>query len=402
MNSTRTKLAVLAASAVVVVLLAAAVAFNLFIGWKVESDAVNDIEYLLSLNDDAVSTGRTPNYFLVDSSYRIVDAEHQLGIDEERALAAWFAEHPETGVVKRVPLGNWSCYAAMAPASEYAADYGDPYGRTDYNDSPDYLSWREWDARDSGYYIAYVDMASEQALIASVNTAFAIIGIIGALAAAFAGYLAGRRIDEANEAQKRFYENMSHDLKTPLAAIRGYAEGASGGVIDAEEAAQAIVRETDRMTDTINEILGLSRLESGAVQPNKEPVVIEDFVQDCLMPLEGAIRAKGIDVQLSLAQGQVMADQGLFDHALSNVLSNAVRYAATRMNVTYDGARLAVWNDGGAPAPDQLPHLFDRFHSGDGGSTGIGLAIAKEVATLHGWNISARAVDGGLEVAFTF
>lgn len=402
MSGARTKLAILAASAVVVALLAAAVAFNLFIGWKVESDAVSDIEYLLSLNDDAVSTGRTPNYFLVDSSYRVVDAEHQLDIDEERALSAWFAEHPETGVVKRVSLGNWSCYAAMAPANEYAADYGDPYGRADYNDSPDYLSWREWDARDSGYYIAYVDIASEQALIASVNTAFAIIGLIGALVAALAGYVAGRRIDEANDAQKRFYENMSHDLKTPLAAIRGYAEGASRGVIDAEEAALAIVRETDRMTDTINEILGLSRLEAGAVQTDKEPIVIGDFVQDCLMPLEGAVRTKGIEVTLDLAEGEVMADPGLFDHALSNVLSNAVRHAAACMSVTYDGARLAIWNDGGAPDAEQLPHLFDRFHAGEGGSTGIGLAIAKEVATLHGWDISARAVDDGLEVALTF
>ena len=54
--------------------------------------------------------------------------------------------------------------------------------------------------------------------MASVNTAFALIGIIGALLAAVAGYVAGRRIEEAQEAQKRFYENMSHDLKTPLAA----------------------------------------------------------------------------------------------------------------------------------------------------------------------------------------
>ena len=402
MKSTRAKLAALAASAVVVVLLAAAVAFNLFIGWKVESDAVNDIEYLLSLNDDAVSTGRTPNYFLVDSSYRIADPDHQLSTNEEKALSSWFAEHPETGVVKRVSLGDWSCYAAMESADEYASYYDGLYDGGGHYDSADPRDWREGDARESGYYIAYVDVASEQALIASVNTAFAIIGIIGALGAALAGYMAGRRIDEANEAQKRFYENMSHDLKTPLAAIRGYAEGASSGVVDTEEAASAIARETDRMTETINEILGLSRLEAGAVQPVKEPVIIEDFVQDCLMPLEGVVRTKGIDVQIDLAAGEVMADPGLFDHALSNVLSNAVRHAATCVRVTYDGARLAVWNDGEVPDANQIPHLFDRFHAGEGGSTGVGLAIAKEIASLHGWGIAARAVDGGLEVAFTF
>ena len=156
------------------------------------------------------------------------------------------------------------------------------------------------------------------------------------------------------------------------------------------------------MTNTINEILGLSRLESGAVQPNKEPLVIGDFVQDCLMPLEGAVRAKGIEIELELSDGEVLADPGLFDHALSNVLTNAVRHAATLVRVTYDGSRLSVSNDGETPDEDQIPHLFDRFHAGEGGSTGIGLAIAKEVATLHGWSISARVVDNGLEVSFTF
>lgn len=400
MRGTGAKLAALAAAAVAVVLLAAAVAFNSFIGWKVEADAVNDIEYSLSLNDKAVSTGRTPNYFLVDSSYRVSSLEPQWGTKEERALAAWFAEHPDVGVVKRVTIGDWSCYAAIAPASAYDSQYSDPYDDDYGYGPPEREDWREFDVLENGYYIAYIDITSEQALIASVNTAFVIIGLVGALGAALAGFLAGRRIDEANEAQKRFYENMSHDLKTPLAAIRGYAEGASGGVVDVDEAARAIARETDRMTDTINEILGLSRLESGSVQPSKEAIVVEDFVQDCLMPLEGAVRTKGIDVTLDLAAGEVMADPGLFDHALSNVLANAVRHAASRMSVTYDGARLAVWNDGGAPAPDQLPHLFDRFHSGEGGSTGIGLAIAKEVAVLHGWSISARALDDGLEIAF--
>ena len=402
MKSTHAKLATLAASAVVIVMLAAAVAFNMFIGWKVQTDAVNDIEYLLSLNDDAVNTGRTPNYFLVDSAYRVESLEPQWKTGKEAALAAWFSEHPETGVVKRITLGDWTCYAAIAPVSDYESSDSYGYGG-DYDYEPEgRWGWHEYDALENGYYIAYVDTASEQALVGSVNLAFVIIGLLGAAGAAFAGYVAGRRIEEANEAQKRFYENMSHDLKTPLAAIRGYAEAANRGVIDSDEAARAIVRETDRMTETINEILGLSRLESGSVQPVKEPVVIADFVQDCLMPLEGAVRTKGLEVQLELASGEAMADVGLFDHALSNVLSNAVRHAQSRIKVTYDGARLAVFNDGGAPSEEQLPHLFDRFHAGEGGSTGIGLAIAKEVATLHGWDISARAIDDGLEIAFVF
>ena len=101
------------------------------------------------------------------------------------------------------------------------------------------------------------------------------------------------------------------------------------------------------------------------------------------------MRAKGLQVDLDLAPGTVEADRDLFDHALSNVLSNAVRHARSEMLVSYDGKAVRVANDGDLPTADQLAHLFDRFYAGDGGSTGIGLAFAREIAVLHGWEISA-------------
>ena len=397
MRGTHAKLAALGALAVIMALAAATLAFNLFIGWKVESDAKGDIAYALGMEGEGTYTGRTPNYLLVDSSFAVDEVDRWWTGDEEGRLAAWFAAHPQRYKIQRVSLSGWSCYAALAPVSDflgYAEDSYESYEGS-YQDgaNPGYSG---------GFYIVYIDTASEQSLIATVNTAFAIISIVGALVAGTAGYLAGKRIDAAQESQKRFYENMSHDLKTPLAAIRGYAEGATTGVVEPEEATRAIVRETDRMTDTINEILGMARLEAGAVVPVKEPVEVADFVQDCLMPLEGAVRTKGIDVDLDLASGEIMADPGLFDHALSNVLTNAIRHAATAVRIRYDGASLQVWNDGDVPDPSMLPHLFDRFHVGAGGSTGIGLTIAREIASLHGWSVTASCVDDGLQIAFVF
>lgn len=396
----RTKLALLGASAVVVAILAATVAFNLFIGWKVEADAVADIEYALGMSDEAIGTGRTPNYLLLDSSYRVDVTERRRCSPEEIELAEWFAKHPQQGKVSRVTIGDWICYATVVSADDYFEVEDGSYDGGYH--APAEAGWGADEAQGNSYYLAYIDTTSEQSLVVTVNTAFGIIGLLGAVAAALAGHIAGKRIDDAQAAQKRFYENMSHDLKTPLAAIRGYAEGAAGGVMDAADASRAIVRETDRMTEEINEILRLSRLESGTVQPEKESIVVEDFVQDCLMPMEGGVRTKGLDVQLDMVAGEVMADPGLFEHALSNVLSNAVRHAETCIRVRFDGVRLSVWNDGDVPEPNRLPQLFDRFHAGEGGSTGIGLAIAKEVAVLHGWHISANAVEGGLEIAFTF
>lgn len=390
MQRTSSKLALIAALAVALAMVAATCAFNLFIGWKIETDATKSIEYALDLGNGDGSAGSTPNYITLDTSYRIDAAERRWSTENERKLAAWFSEHPEENVVNRVTIDGWTCYAAITP---YLQDeYYDPRTGTGTIDmSP------------AGFLIAYIDTASEQSLIFSVNMAFAAIAFLGIALAAFAGYTAGRQIEEATDAQKRFYENMSHELKTPLAAIRGFAEGATGGVMDTEEAMRAISKETTRAAEMIDEILGLSKLEAKTVQPHKERIALEDFVQDCLMPFEGSVRAKGLNVKLDLEKaGAIDADPDLFEHALTNVLTNAVRHAKTVIRIRCKDGELAVFNDGNAPSSEQLEHLFDRFYTGEGGSTGIGLAIAKEIATLHGWKIVAHARDNGFEIAFMF
>ena len=388
MRSAKTRLAAMAILAVVLTMAAAAIAFNLFIGWKIESDATKDIEYQLNWESDEIGAGRIPNFLNLDSSYEIDAADLPRSAKGEVELAAWFANHPTEGVVSRVALDDWTCYAAMVSEQDYAsaADHGQggPGGF--------------YERIEPGYIVAYIDITGEQALVTAVNTVFAIIAVLGVLIAGATGYVAGRRIEQAQESQKRFYENMSHELKTPLAAIRGYAEGARSGVVDANDAMLAIERESGKMAGQIDEILGLSRLESGAVALRKETVDVGDFVQDCLMPFEGAVRAKDLQVDLDLAPGTVEADRDLFDHALSNVLSNAVRHAQSEMLVSFDGKAIRVANDGDLPTEEQLAHFFDRFYAGDGGSTGIGLAIAREIAALHGWEIGAKVQESRLVI----
>lgn len=395
MRKTKTRLALLAALAVVLAMIAATIAFNLFIGWKIESDAVRDIEFALDINSDEAGTGRVPNYISLDSSYGMDPDTRRLSAPEEVELAAWFAQHPTEGVVSRVTLGDWPCYAAMVSDEQFYEF--DPYEHVNHRSVADFDYFYE-----PGYLVAYIDITAEQALTTSVNMAFAIIALFGAAIAAAAGYAAGRRIEQAQDAQKRFYENMSHELKTPLAAIRGYAEGAEAGVVDENDAMRAIERESEKMTSLIDEILGLSRLEAGAVHLNRETINVDDFVQDCLMPFEGAVRAKGLDVQLDLMPVTVEADRDLFDHALSNVFSNAVRHAASEVRVSNDSTSIRVANDGAMPTDDQIAHLFERFYAGDGGSTGIGLSIAHEIATMHGWRISASIQEARLVIAITF
>ena len=371
----------MAAAAVVVVMFAATVAFNLFVGWKVESDTMADLVYAIDPNVEDMGTGRSPTFIYVNSDFVVDPSERRWYSQDDFSLVTWFSNHPQTGTIRRVAFDDWSCYAVL----EHDVEMGEA-GPVDTGD----------------YYIAYIDTTGEQSLMSTVNTSFALIALLGMLIAGVTGYMAGRRIEQAQEAQKRFYENMSHDLKTPLAAIRGYAEGASSGVVETETALVAINREAERMATNIDQILGLSRLESKTVPVHPEAIDIDDFVQDCLMPFEGAVRSKGLDVRLDIADDTIEADRDLFEHAFTNLLNNAVRHAANLILITYDGRELAVWNDGDVPEQDMLDHLFDRFYTGTGGSTGIGLAIAYETAALHSWTMRASLEDGGFKIAFVF
>lgn len=150
MRSAKKRLAGLAVLAVVLTMAAATIAFNLFIGWKIESDATRDIEYALDWESDDVGTGRSPNFLSLDAYYRIDPDERRFSTEEETNLAAWFAQHPAEGVVNRVTLSNWTCYAAMVSKGEYLANY-EAHGAG----SPDVF----YGPIEPGYYVAYIDIA---------------------------------------------------------------------------------------------------------------------------------------------------------------------------------------------------------------------------------------------------
>ena len=379
----RYRLAISAVLAVALTMGAAAAVFNYVLGGRVASEARNAIEIVMGWSEGDSYDVRNAYALPLNDSFEIEYDGEDWYSDEEILLASWCAAHPAVGDIQRARLGAWTCYVCIYDLAGDDWDYWMAFG----------------DDTASGYLAVYVDVTEEQALIEAVNISFALIGVIGAAVGGLFGYLAGKRIEESQEAQKRFYENMSHELKTPLAAIRGYAEGVEAQVVDPEEAARVITGETERMSAQIDAILNLSRLEAGGITLKREPLEVADFVQDCLMPFEGAVRARGLDVALDLVEGQVSADENWFAHAFTNVVTNAVRHAGTRVCVSYDGSELAVWNDGVVPSEAELAHLFDRFYAGASGGTGVGLALAREIVELHGWTMAATLVGSGLRVA---
>ena len=149
------------------------------------------------------------------------------------------------------------------------------------------------------------------------------------------------------------------------------------------------------MSRLVEEILLVSKLESGAMTLTREQLELGEFVENCLMPLEGAVMSRGLTVSLELGQRTVFADPDRLDQAVSNLLTNAIKYAKSSLRISLDERHLLIGNDCDGLTDDELRHIFERFYTGRNGNTGIGLALAKEIIELHGWSITAaRSSDG--------
>lgn len=205
-----------------------------------------------------------------------------------------------------------------------------------------------------------------------------------------------RQLAQADAAQKNFFQNASHELRTPLMSISGYAQGIQFGVFDDNtQAAETIVTESVRLTELVEGILTLTRLDNAKQSLQRFPIHLEDFMQDYLKRLEGL--AIGRNIRLSIQDIAddlyVEADEELLGKAFTNVAANCIRYAAARVEIraqSRDGrVIITVSDDGPGFSPEDAAHLFERFYKGKGGNFGIGLAIAKSSMEYMGGEIKA-------------
>ncbi len=204
---------------------------------------------------------------------------------------------------------------------------------------------------------------------------------------------------EADRATREFFANASHELKTPLTAIEGYVDGMAAGVIAPEDAQPVIEREVGRVKKLVNQILALSKADAGAQKAVREPVDLREVVTDALADVAPEADKRGLALDADLPMPLPLAsDEALLYGIVSNLLSNAVRHGATEVRVTArregEALRVTVANDGQPLSDDALAHLFDRFYTGPGGNTGIGLALALEHTRLVGGTLTAAQEDG--------
>ena len=197
-------------------------------------------------------------------------------------------------------------------------------------------------------------------------------------------------INQAENAQKQFFSNASHELKTPLMSIQGYAEGLQSGVIkDKEKCLSVIIHETQKMALLINDILLLSRRDAANHHMPHEVFDLRELVLYCTGTIETTAHKNNIALRLNVADTPIpcCGDESGMERAVLNILTNALRYARSVIHITCrqtnEDTIITIEDDGTGISLKDLPHIFERFYKGSGGNFGIGLSIAQEVVQQH-------------------
>ena len=250
-------------------------------------------------------------------------------------------------------------------------------------------------------YIMYIDIGPITRYIVTLNWAF--FGVLLAISSVMCllGFRFGRDIEKEAERQQTFFQNASHELKTPLMAIQGYAEGIQAGVMDTDSAAEVILAESDRMTELVEELLDISKIDMGRQPLILSETDIRELLYDGIRAVEPAAAASGITIAPDFPEEPIMVkcDDTQMRRAVTNILTNGVRYARSELRLTCRAYRrqvtIQIQDDGDGIAEEDLPHIFDRFYMGRSGKTGIGLALTKEIIHLHKGTIRAYNGDAG-------
>ena len=250
-------------------------------------------------------------------------------------------------------------------------------------------------------YIMYIDIGPITRYIVTLNWAFFAVLLAISSVMCLLGFRFGRDIEKEAERQQTFFQNASHELKTPLMAIQGYAEGIQAGVMDAGGAADVILEESDRMTELVEELLDISKIDMGRQQLALSEMDVRELLYDSIRAVEPTAAAGGIAIVPDFPEEPVMVkcDDAQMRRAVTNILTNGLRYARSELCLTCrvdkHHVTIRIQDDGDGIAEADLPHIFDRFYMGKSGKSGIGLALTKEIIHLHKGTIRAYNGDSG-------
>lgn len=266
--------------------------------------------------------------------------------------------------------------------------------------------------------LALADVAVAQRQYTRLIRAFLLAGLFGIVLVAIGGYYLATvsiaPIEQAYEARRRFMAEAAHELRTPLAVLRGHADVALGRARDpqADERRFAIMAsEAEQMARMVDDLFTLARADAGERPVRSERVFLDDVAGDVVAASDVLAKARGVTLSLDrYEEAPVDGDPDLIRQLVVILVDNALKYSPAggevRVDVTREdgGATLRV-TDGGPGIPDdELERVFDRFYRGREAGTkatgaGLGLPIARWIADAHGAQLTLRRADGKGTVA---
>lgn len=229
--------------------------------------------------------------------------------------------------------------------------------------------------------------------------------------------LAQKTLEEANRRKDQFLATLSHELRTPMTAVLGWARMLKLGLSESEarEAIAAIEKSAEIQAQLIDDVLDVSRFVAGKMTFHPVPVDVDPVLHAAMTTVHPAATAKGIEILASVPPNlpRILGDEGRLQQVIWNLLSNAVKFTprggAITIRLTHVGSilRLTVQDSGKGIEPDFLAHVFEPFSQEDGTMTrshegiGLGLSIVRSLVELHGGRIRAASEGTGRGATFT-
>jgi signal transduction histidine kinase len=206
----------------------------------------------------------------------------------------------------------------------------------------------------------------------------------------------------SRESERNFLLSVSHELKTPLTAIRGYAEGLAEGAFTSEEASRTILLEAQRLERLVRDLLDLARMNRREFSVGSEPVDLAEVARQAVARHEASARAFSVSLTVAGEESWVAADPDRMLQIASNLIENALRETPPGGTVTVkaSGRHLLVADTGPGLEPDDIARAFDRFFLYDKYGrerpvgSGLGLAIVKQLAVAMGGDVAVSSSPG--------
>lgn len=213
------------------------------------------------------------------------------------------------------------------------------------------------------------------------------------------------RLLELDQQKTEFFQNVSHEFRTPLTLMIGPLEAAVNQAQSLPlQASEIALRNSRRLLRLVNQILDLQRMDAGRMQAKFRPCALDEFIEQIVQTFHSYCDRKGLQLKTQLLKCEsIYLDVEKFDKVIYNLLSNAMKFTDpggqiyVALEPVGDYVRLEVQDTGMGIAASQIPHLFDRFRQAEGSinrsheGSGLGLALVKELVELHGGQISVHS-----------